>query len=452
MLGGRYVLERLLGEGGMGAVWAARHLITKKQVALKLLKNTAASNEKALKRFLREARAVSAVRHPNVVQVHDVIQLEDGSPIMVMDLLDGEDLGAKLGREGRLELSELTRLLLPVISAVGTAHAAGIVHRDLKPDNIMLHRQPDGSIVPKVLDFGIAKLSAREGEAAATADLTQTGAVMGTAYYMPPEQLFGEKDIDQRADVWAMGIIIYECISGKKPIEGDNFGQIFKSIAMGSIQPLPEVAPWVPADVCELVARMLVTDRHARCPDLRDAYNVLSGHTEASARSFGPPVPEEPALRSDVAAQSVDGVTRDTAAGSAAAASRSKLWMAVALASLAGAGGAGGAAWFFTRASPTETSASSAAEPLGPPVTASAPGAPIQPLITPVESRGSLHSASAVVSASPPGPSARPPVARRKPGPTAATQPSATQPPATPTAPAATSTRISGGVVGEAPF
>ncbi|MCA9633221.1 MAG: serine/threonine protein kinase, partial [Myxococcales bacterium] len=307
VLGGRYRLDRLLGEGGMGAVWAARHVITKKEVALKLLKHGGGSNDKVLRRFLREARAVSAVQHPNVVQVHDVIQTEDGSPVMVMDLLDGEDLAAKLLRESRLELGELSRILLPVISAVGCAHAAGIVHRDLKPENIMLHRQADGSVVPKVLDFGIAKLSATEGGAAATAALTQTGAVMGTAYYMPPEQVFGEKDIDQRADVWAMGIIIYECLAGVRPIDGDNFGQIFKAIAMGSIEPLGNVAPWLPEDVVASVGRMLTPSRAERSTDLREIYEVLSRHTETVARSFGPNAVIQD--RETVPVQSTDGVT-----------------------------------------------------------------------------------------------------------------------------------------------
>ena len=283
----RYQLERLLGEGGMGQVWAATHLITRKRVALKFLKASGRTRETMVRRFMREARAVSAVNHPNVVAVHDLLELEDGTPVMVMDLLRGISLAARLAQAKKLELAELSTILVPVISAVGTAHAAGIVHRDLKPDNIMLHTGPDGRIEPKVLDFGIAKLSATEGEAAATAHLTNTGAVLGTPYYMAPEQVFGEKDIDQRADVWAMGVIIYECLAGVRPVQGDNFGQLFKAIATGRIAPLESVAPHVPVDVTELVARMVERDRARRCADLREAYAVLSRYGSAQAISFG---------------------------------------------------------------------------------------------------------------------------------------------------------------------
>jgi eukaryotic-like serine/threonine-protein kinase len=282
----RYRLDRLLGEGGMGSVWAATHIVTRKRVAMKFLKATRHGGETLIRRFLREARAVSAVNHPNVVEVHDVLQLPDGMPVMVMDLLNGGSLGERLARSGSFELGELARILVPVISAVGTAHAAGIVHRDLKPDNIMLHERTDGITEPKVLDFGIAKFSATEGEAAATAHLTNTGAVLGTPYYMAPEQVFGEKDVDQRADVWSMGVILYECLSGVRPIAGENFGQLFKAIAMGRIVPLEQVAPQLPADITRLVARMLEPDRKRRCFDLREAYSVLSRYSSDKAISF----------------------------------------------------------------------------------------------------------------------------------------------------------------------
>ncbi|MEZ4228970.1 MAG: serine/threonine-protein kinase [Polyangiaceae bacterium] len=450
MIGGRYELESLLGEGGMGAVWRARHLITKKHVALKLLKQSGAANDKVLKRFLREARAVSAVQHPNVVQVHDVIQLDDGAPVMVMDLLEGEDLAHKLARVGRLELDELSRLLLPVVSAVGCAHAAGIVHRDLKPDNIMLHLQADGSVVPKVLDFGIAKLSATEGDAASTTNLTQTGAVMGTAYYMPPEQVFGEKDVDQRADVWAMGVIMYECLAGRKPIEGENFGQIFKAIAMGNIQPLQELAPWLPGDVCELVGRMLISDRAERCADLREAYEVLGRHTEAEARSFG----AYAAAPESAAAQSVDGITKDTAS---AATQKPGSRAALAAAAIVLVTGLGGGLWYATRsgtppATPAAAPSPQIQEEL--PEAASVALDTREPEVAPVESAGvpapSVFEAAGPVEAPsshvrPPAPATKPRVLAAKP---------AAPPSAAPEAPKPkpTSTQITGGVVGEAPF
>jgi serine/threonine protein kinase len=284
----RYQLERLLGEGGMGAVWAGIHLITRKRVALKFLKGHAGPDN--VRRFMREARAVSSVNHPNVVSVHDVFQLEDGSPVMVMDFLTGESLAQRLDRERALPLGDVARILLPVTSAVATAHAAGIVHRDLKPDNIMLHARADGEIEPKVLDFGIAKLNPTEGTpAAATADLTQTGAMMGTPSYMAPEQVFGEKDVDHRADIWAMGVIIYECLAGERPFVGENFGQLIKAIATRSIIPLEQAVPGLPEDVTALVAALLASDRNKRPQDLRTTYEVLKRYTSVQAISFAAP-------------------------------------------------------------------------------------------------------------------------------------------------------------------
>ncbi len=288
VVAGRYRLDRLLGEGGMGTVWAATHVVTRKAVALKFLKPAYAARKEVRQRFLREARAACAVRHPNVVQIHDVLELEDGMPAMVMDLLHGESLGERLEREHALPLVEVARVMLPVVSAVGTAHSLGIVHRDLKPDNLFLVREPDESITVKVLDFGIAKLTATEGEAAETGALTKTGSVLGTPYYMSPEQAFGEKDLDHRSDVWAIGIILYECLTGERPTAGENLGQIFKAITTGGIVPLERVAPNLPADVSSLVTRMLSRDRAQR-PDLREVRETLQKHSGAHAASFGPP-------------------------------------------------------------------------------------------------------------------------------------------------------------------
>jgi len=282
----RYRLERKLGEGGMGSVWAATHTLTRGSVALKFLKPEALSNQAAVRRFMREARAAAAVNHPNVIQVHDVFQMEDGAPVMVMDLLHGESLGEKLAREGRIALTELARIMVPVVSAVGSAHAAGIVHRDLKPDNIFLARSPEGALVPKVLDFGIAKLNALTPEATQSAELTRTGALLGTPYYMSPEQVFGEKDVDARSDVWAVGVILYEALTGQRPIDGDNLGQLLKVITLGQIRPIESVSPELPADVCGLVSHMLVTDREQRLPGLHRAFEVLKGYTTELAQSF----------------------------------------------------------------------------------------------------------------------------------------------------------------------
>jgi serine/threonine protein kinase len=283
VIAGRYSLERLLGEGGMGAVWAAKHLVTGKPVALKFLKATASENPDLVRRFIREARAASAVQHPNVVAIHDVITLDDGSPVMVMDLLNGESLGDKLVRERALALGELVTIMVPVLSAIAAAHALGIVHRDLKPDNIFLARYADGRVESKVLDFGIAKLSSPERNNAESAALTRTGSMMGTPYYMAPEQAFGEKDLDRKADVWALGVILYECLTGGRPFDGDNFGQLLKSIINGTFVPLEQRVTGLPPDVVGLVGRMLTVDRSSRLSGVEEAARVLILHKDLGA-------------------------------------------------------------------------------------------------------------------------------------------------------------------------
>jgi len=281
----------------MGVVWAATHSVTRKQVALKFLAPDATSPE-ARRRFLREARAAVAVRHPSIIDIYDFLELDDGSPVMVMELLSGESLAGRLQRELRLPLEEAASILLQVAAAVGSAHSAGVVHRDLKPENIFL---AGGSIERvKVLDFGIAKLTALEGDAARSADLTVSGAILGTPFYMAPEQVFGEREIDHRADIWALGLILYECLSGVLPTRASNFGQIFRIITAGTIPPLADLIADIPPEVAGLVGRMLSRDRNARLADLRLVADVLAPHASASVPGFGPPLrpalaPPEPA-------------------------------------------------------------------------------------------------------------------------------------------------------------
>ncbi len=268
----RYRLERLLGEGGMGSVWRAVHLVTKKTVAIKFLKPELAANASVVARFLREARAACAVRHPNVVQIHDVIQLPSAAPAMIMDFLEGESLAERLERETRLSVEECARVMMPVISAVAAAHEAGVVHRDLKPDNLFLEKSSDGSTVVKVLDFGVAKVTEMEEGPVA---LTKTGSMIGTPYYMSPEQLFGERDVDYRTDVWALGIIFYECLTGARPTEAENLGQIVKLVTQTGIPSLSTLAPHVPAPLASTIDRMLLGDRASRLSSLAEVRAAL---------------------------------------------------------------------------------------------------------------------------------------------------------------------------------
>ncbi|WP_437734253.1 serine/threonine-protein kinase [Sorangium sp. So ce1335] len=333
LVASRYRVDRQLAEGGMGVIWAATHLASGERVALKLLRPGATEDASTRRRLLREARAAAVVDHPNVPCIRDVLELDNGTPFLVMDLLEGESLRDKLLREARIPLPELARILLPVISAVGTAHARGIVHRDLKPDNIFLltpeaaappgapgsgPRAVDGAggAVPdqapsapspdkaplhdevarvRVLDFGIAKLTASHGDAAWTSGRTGTGEMLGTPYYMSPEQILGEHDVDHRADIWSIGVILYECLTSVRPNEAESMGKVLKRILTGAMRPIGEIAPALPADVAAMVDRMLRPDRAQRPADLREVGALLGRYADVALRPFGPPAaPREP--------------------------------------------------------------------------------------------------------------------------------------------------------------
>ena len=384
MVAGRFRLEKPLGEGGMGVVWQAVHSVTRKPVALKFLKREAREGPdgtRAVQRFLREARASCAVRHPNVVEVHDVLELDDGAPVMVMDLLTGETLAQRLARTGNLPLVDAARILGQVASAVGCAHALGIVHRDLKPENVFLAETHAGEEV-KVLDFGIAKLTATEGDAMHTGATTGTGAILGTPYYMAPEQLFGEKDIDRRVDVWAMGIILYECLAGERPTQASNVGQIFKLITSDGLVPLSRKKPDLPAPVLDLVRRMLSRDRAARPSDVRELLDVLGKYTDATfVQAAAPSAPlardsattPEPADDVDPNAPTIAnaGMSRSgVVVHSSPPASRSTRRvppLAIVAVALVAAAGAGVAVW--GRSAPSSIDATPAVPPsIAPPV------------------------------------------------------------------------------------
>lgn len=284
LIGGRYRLGQPVGRGGMGQVWAATHAITRRSVALKFLPTLTDPGSNLARRLLQEARATAAVDHPNVVEVHDVFDLEGATPVLVMELLEGETLAARLRRKESLPLEDTASLLIPVISAVGTAHTRGIVHRDLKPANIFLTTSPEPQV--KVLDFGIAKLTSAD---VIDGSLTTSGTTLGTPCYMAPEQAMAERDVDHRVDVWAIGVILYECLSGARPVEGENLAQIVMRLMSGSITPIEHVVPGLPRDVADLVGGMLKKRPAERLSDLRGAFAVLSRYSHEKARVFGAP-------------------------------------------------------------------------------------------------------------------------------------------------------------------
>jgi len=272
----------------MGTVWAAEHTVTRRSVAMKFLADTVRHKTGLRQRFLREASAASALRHANAVEILDVFDYAPESPVLVMELLTGETLGRKLARDERMGIEETAALLLPVVSAVGTAHALGIVHRDLKPENIFLAVGADAAC-PKVLDFGIAKLSAELYLDDKSGDvLTDTGAMLGTPCYMAPEQATGDGALDHRADVWSLGVILYECLSGVRPVEGDNLAQVITRLVSAAIIPLERLAPELPHEVSATVMQMLCREASRR-PGLDEVALVLSRYTRVKVPPFGLP-------------------------------------------------------------------------------------------------------------------------------------------------------------------
>jgi serine/threonine-protein kinase len=262
----RYRLDSILSSGGMGSVYVASHVQTGRRFAVKLMLADLTGDEEAERRFLREARLASSINHPCVIKVYDVGYHEQ-HPYMVMELLEGESLGQRLKR-GRMTPHEAATLMQRIVEGVGAAHKLGIVHRDLKPDNVFLCRAPDGrSVEPKVLDFGISKSLAANG----TQNLTKTGIALGTPLYMSMEQIQGQRDVDQRADVYSLGVMLYEMACGQVPYNGRNYAELVLKIITGDAPPLRSVEPSVPAALEGVVMRAMAIDRTQRYPNV-DAF------------------------------------------------------------------------------------------------------------------------------------------------------------------------------------
>jgi len=284
-LAGRYRLESILGEGGMGVVFAAHDERSGGHVAIKLIRPEHMQNRQVAKRFLREARAALALDHPNVVDVYATGMEEDGTTYMILELLHGESLAARLDRKVVLELETTLRLMLPVIDALAFAHSEGIVHRDIKPDNIFLARDESGETVPKVLDFGIAKTRSL---GSATTFQTQTGAVMGTPRYMAPEQARGDKRAGASIDQWAVGVILYECLSGRVPMTADQPAVMLARLLTERAPPLQSVASDVPTPIAEVVDRALKSEIAERHPSISKLADALRAAAEEVGIALGP--------------------------------------------------------------------------------------------------------------------------------------------------------------------
>ncbi len=280
LVAGKYQLLGIIGRGGMGSVWEGKHVSLGTRVAIKFIEKEYAESKEARARFDNEARAAATIQSKHAIQIFDHGVTDDGKPYIVMEMLQGDPLDKRLERLGRLPLQDVARILNQVCRALQRAHDGGIVHRDLKPENIFLVRTPDDDEdVAKVLDFGIAKIRGTAGSAPLS-NSTKTGAVLGTPYYMSPEQARGMRDIDHRTDLWSLGVIVFKCVTGVLPFEGESLGDLLVKICTTPVPVPSQVLPGLSHAFDAWFARALDRDpqkRFATASEMSDALSYACG-------------------------------------------------------------------------------------------------------------------------------------------------------------------------------
>src|SRR6185436_13348423 len=281
---GNYRVTELIGEGGMGVVYLAEHPGIGRRAAIKILRPGLTDNTEMTKRFFNEARAANAIRHPSLVEVYDCGTLASGTSYIVMELLEGENLAARLRTVGRLQAADARRIAAQTASALAAAHAAGIVHRDLKPDNLYLvpDERDTALEMMKVLDFGIAKLGQDSGQIHSVR--TRTGSVMGTPAYMSPEQCRGTREIDHRSDIYSLGVILFEMLCGRPPFVSEGFGEMVHLHISQPPPPPRTINPSIPEDLERLILWCLAKEPDERMQTMADVHAALTGRPTPAAR------------------------------------------------------------------------------------------------------------------------------------------------------------------------
>ncbi len=282
VLAGKYRVVSVLGTGGMGVVLLVEHIELSRRMAIKLMTPGVEHDPQAVARFLREARSAAALQSEHVVRIFDVGTLETGEPYMVMELLRGEDLSQVLLNTGRLEIRDAVDYVLQACHAIAEAHASGIVHRDLKPSNLFLTRRSDGTALVKVLDFGISK--AMDGDGPDSANLTATSAVMGSPLYMSPEQVRNAKQVDTRADIWSLGVILHELLTGTPVFHADTLPGICAAIVADDPPLLRSLRENAPVELEAVVARCLEKSARSRFQTTRELMLALRGFASTGMR------------------------------------------------------------------------------------------------------------------------------------------------------------------------
>jgi len=274
ILDGKYRIVRLIGEGGMGAVYEGENTRIHRRVAIKVLHAGVAEQAEAVQRFEREAQAAGRIGSEHIVEVLDLGALPDGDRYLVMEFLDGDGLGTRIKDRGRLTPAELCPIAHQLMEGLAAAHGAGIIHRDLKPDNVFLLRQRGGQAdFVKLLDFGISKFSQMSGDSGFS--MTRTGAVMGTPYYMAPEQAKGSREMDHRVDLYAAGVILYEALTGHVPFSADTFNELLFKIVLEEPKPLAQVDPSIDPGFAAIVTKAMARDPAHRFQDAREFQQAL---------------------------------------------------------------------------------------------------------------------------------------------------------------------------------
>ncbi|WP_437796386.1 serine/threonine-protein kinase [Sorangium sp. So ce693] len=304
VIGDKYAVTAIIGEGGMGAVYEAEHLQIGRLVAVKVMHPRETQKREAISRLEHEARVAGRIGHPNICEVYDMGWLPDGSPYLVMERLHGETLAQRIARCGVVPPNELVDIMLQVLSALVTAHDRGVVHRDLKPENIFLSERAGMLPVAKLLDFGISQAPGVDG---VMMDLTRTGMVMGTPYYMAPEQARGDAELDRRLDLWAAGVILYEALTGQRPFVARNYNALLVQILTLWHRPMTELDPTIPPGLSRLVDRALAKARDERFQSAREFLEALRRFKNQVPVSQKRQAVERVAVRNVVDEQSDDG-------------------------------------------------------------------------------------------------------------------------------------------------